>query len=307
MAFQQHSREVLSRLQAEIPETVKSGILQRLGQDQPKMLADELAGVYVPVARLIQQRLDAVLTLRKQNAAALGAPLVVAPFIIGLAGSVAVGKSTAAKLLQLALAGLPGISDVELVTSDGFLFSLAELEQRGILERKGFPESFDRDRLIDFLLRLKSGETGVSAPLYSHLTYDVMPDQGQVIHSPQIVIVEGINVLQTYLPDAARNHALPSDFFDYSVYVHADEPLIKQWFTERFLALTEAAVNDPSAFYARFAPLSAAQRLGVVDFVWKTINARNLYDHILPTRARADLILHKGADHVITHFEIRNR
>ncbi len=307
MAFQQHQRAVLSRLQKDIPEAVKSSALLRLAQGQTDMAANEFTGVYLPLASLIHRRIGALQTIRAQSAEALGAAPVTTPFIIGLAGSVAVGKSTAAKLLQYALAAWPEHPDVALVTSDGFLFPNDELEQRGLVERKGFPESFDGNRLVDFLLRLKSGEKEVTAPLYSHVTYDVMPGQGLVVQSPDIVIVEGINVLQPHLPDGGKDHLFASDFFDYSIYMHADEILIKQWYTERFLALTEAAANDSQSFYSRFVPLTAGQRLAVADFVWTTINGKNLNDHILPTRLRADLILYKGPDHVITHIEIRNR
>ncbi len=307
MAFQQHPSAVLSRLQEEIPQEVKNRALQRLAQEQMHMAADEFIKVYLPLASLVRRRIKALQAVRAQTAEALGAAPVATPFIIGLAGSVAVGKSTSAKFLQYALAAWPEHRDVELVTSDGFLFPNAELEQRGIMERKGFPESFDGNRLIDFLMRLKSGEKGVAAPIYSHVTYDVLPGQGQVIQTPHIVIVEGINVLQPYLPEGGGDHLFASDFFDYSIYVHADETLIKHWYTERFLALTEAAVNDAQSFYSRFVPLTAGQRMAVVDFVWATINGKNLNDHILPTRPRADLILHKGPDHVITHFEMRNR
>lgn len=305
MAFQRHPRLVLSRLQSEVPELVKASALGLLGPDHPEMAA-ELTGVYLPLAVLIQQRLAARKTAQAHAAAALGAAPGAAPFIIGLAGGVAVGKSTSAKLLQTALAAWPEHPDVALVSSDGFLFPNAELEQRGLMERKGFPESFDSARLIDFLTRLKSGESGITAPLYSHTVYDVMRSPGQMIHNPHIVIVEGINVLQPHPADADSDHSLASDFFDFSIYVHADEILMRRWFTERFMALTEAAVNDAQSFYARFAALSAEQRLAVADFVWTTINGKNLNNHILPTRPRADLVLHKGPDHTVTHIELRS-
>lgn len=305
MAFQQHQRAVLSRLQKKIPEAVMSNALLRLKQDMADRETDEFTGIYLPLAFLIHQRINALEALQARTAAMLGVTPMMPPFIIGLAGSVSVGKSTSAKFLQNALAAWPEHSDVALITSDGFLFSNAELEQRGLMERKGFPESFDGNGLVDFLRRLKSGEKAVTAPVYSHVTYDIMPGHGQVIQNPHIVIVEGINVLQPHLPDGSSDHLSASDFFDYSIYLHADEILIRKWFTERFLVLTEAAVNDPKSFYARFAPLTAEQRLAVVDFVWATINGKNLNDHILPTRRRADLILHKGPDHSVTHFEMR--
>lgn len=307
MAFQQHQRAVLARLRKEIPDVVASNALSRLAQDGTHESADDFASVYLPLVLLIHQRISARAALHAQMATMLGTPPLTPPFLVGLAGSVSVGKSTSARYLQHALAAWPEHPDVALVTSDGFLFPNTELEQRGLMERKGFPESFDGNGLVSFLRRLKSGETGVTAPLYSHAIYDILPDQGQVIQNPHIVIVEGINVLQPHLPDGGGDHLSASDYFDYSIYLHADEVLIKKWFTERFLVLTEAAVNDPTSFYARFAPLPAEQRLAVVDFVWSTINGKNLNDHILPTKPRADLILHKGPDHRITHFETRNR
>ncbi len=307
MAFQQHPRAVLSKLQKEIPASVTSDALIRLAKDGAQTQTAEFVEAYLPLACLIHRRVSALQTLRTQTAEALGVEAVTAPFLIGLAGSVAVGKSTSAKFLQHALAAWPEHRDVSLVTSDGFLFPNAELKQRGIMERKGFPESFDASQLVKFLTRLKSGDTTVTAPLYSHVSYDVMPDQRLALQTPHIVIVEGINVLQPQLPAGESDHSSASDFFDYSIYVHAEEALIRQWYETRFLVLTQAAVNDPQSFYSRFVHLTPEQRLDLINNVWTTINGKNLADHILPTRPRADLILHKGLGHRITHFELRNR
>lgn len=307
MAFQQHNRSVLSDLQQQIPEAIIKAALQHGTPDLTDTLADELTAVYLPLALLLRRRLESLKEMRTQTGGMLGTPIVNAPFIIGLAGSVAVGKSTAARLLRRALSAWPDHRDVALVTSDGFLFPNADLKQRGLMERKGFPESFDANRMINFLRRLKSGETGVTAPVYSHDSYDILPDEVISLHAPDIVILEGINVLQPHLPEGGNEHLFASDFFDYSIYLHADEALIRNWYTERFLALTETAVNNNKSFYSRFVPMSLEQRLEVVDSVWTGINARNLNDHILPTRMRADLILHKGADHLVTRFETRIR
>lgn len=306
MAFQHYERAALTRLLEQVPGAVKSAAL--LAQPGlPAQDADELATVYLPLAALIQRRFSAWQALRAETSAALGAPAVPAPFIIGLAGSVAVGKSTTARLLQRALSAWPEHPDVALVTTDGFLFPNAVLEQRSLMERKGFPESFDTGQLVDFLRRLKTGETGIAAPVYSHDIYDVLPDQGILLQAPQIVIMEGVNTLLPSLPERDGDHLLASDFYDFSIYLHAEEELIREWYTQRFLALIETAVNNNKSFYSRFVPLSPEQRLEVVNFVWTAINGRNLNDHILPSRPRADLILHKGNDHQITHFETRIR
>ncbi len=307
MTFQRYTRSVLQRLQEEIPGPVKKRALLALAKERMEMASGEMIEVYLPLTQLLQRRISAVQALQAAAARALEGEHIATPYIIGLAGGVAAGKSTAAKLLQVALAAWPEHPDVALVNGDGFLFSNAELQQLGILDRKGFPESFDRDGLLAFLQRLKSGEPEVTAPVYSHVVYDVLSGHGQTIHAPDIVIIEGINVLQPHLGERDNDHRLASDFFDYAIYVHAEEAHIKQWFTERFMTLTEAAVSGPQSFYSRFAPLSPAQRLSVADYVWATINGKNLTDHILPTRPRADMILHKGADHRITHLELRNR
>lgn len=292
MAFQQHKRDVLSKLQQDIPKALMLDALSRLASGPELVGKDEFMDTYLPLAHLIRRRL---------GAAPAGAPL-----LIGLAGSVAVGKSTVAKILQQALASWPEHPEVVLVNSDGFLFPNAELERRGLMERKGFPESYDWRGLVNFLMRLKQGEPGVTAPIYSHVTYDILPDQGQVIQKPGIVILEGVNVLQRPFFDAANNLPFPSDIFNYTIYVHAEEALIKQWYEARFLALIEASENDTQSFYSRFAPLALEQRRAVVDFVWTTINGKNLMDHILPTQTVADLIIHKGEGHVITRFETRH-
>ncbi|MFZ5836143.1 MAG: type I pantothenate kinase [Pseudomonadota bacterium] len=307
MAFQTHMSVTLSKLLETIPDAVKARVQAQPMQDNDGIKTDELTEIYLPLASLIHARVQAQQAVREQMAAALGVAPVHPPFLIGMAGSVAVGKSTAAQLMQRALASWPQHPDVALVTSDGFLFANAELERRGILDRKGFPESFDTEQLAAFLYRLKSGESGVTAPLYSHVTYDIETGRQMVLHAPQIVIIEGINVLQPQPSNAAKDHSIASDFLDFAIYVHADESLIRQWYQTRFLALTDAAAQDPASFYARFVALTPEQRLAMIEFVWSSINGKNLASHILPTRKRADLILHKGPDHKITHFELRNR
>lgn len=305
--YQRYDRSVLERLREKQAQPAPPGLPGVSGETSRDIISREYTDIYLPLAQLIGINISALQQARQRRAELLPAAPNGAPFIIGLGGSVASGKSTAAALLQQALKTLPGHKDVALVTSDGFLHSNAVLIERGLLDRKGFPESFDHAGLITFLQRLKSGATPVEAPLYSHDLYDVLPDQAMRLDKPGIVIVEGINVLQLLAASGQNTHLVASDFFDYSIYLHAEEALIKQWFTARFLELTGKAANDPAQFYHRFTPLSHTQRLAVADFVWTTINGKNLNENILPGMLRADLILHKAADHRISHIEMRNR
>lgn len=304
MAFQKYPASALLPLLGEIDATVRSRAVQAALADMGGINAKEFTGIYLPLAALIHFQIMAVRSVRQKAALLTGPGPVAAPFIIGLAGSVAAGKSTLARLFQHALAAWPEHERVALITSDGFLHPNQILEERNLLERKGFPESFDHEKLVDFLLRLKSGETGVGAPVYSHVHYDV---GGEVItlDAPDIVIIEGINMLQQVAP-ANGSHLIATDFIDYSIYLHADEETIQEWFTARFMALIADADGNPQSFYNRFAPLSDSERREVIEFVWRNINGKNLKEHILPTRARADMILHKQADHQIGWFELRN-
>lgn len=295
MAFQTYSLEDLEKLDGTSPQPAKAAA----GPDGTVDPA-QMQKVYLPLARLIQNWLLARQALRLTPGA--GA----APFIIGLAGSVAAGKSSIAARLQNALAASLGQSEVVVVNGDGFLYPNAHLQERGLMERKGFPETYDHGGMIDFLLRLKSGEKDVPVPVYSHVHYDVIPEDAITLRSPRIVILEGINILQPHRAVSRDDHLIASDLLDFSIYLHAEEALVKRWFTERFLTLTAAAAQDPKSFYQRFVPLSDQQRLEVVDYVWNQINGKNLNENILPTRARADLVLHKGMDHQITHFELRH-
>lgn len=306
MVFQQHQRDILSKFQQDIADGILSDALSRLASSPQIIGKDEFSSAYMPLAMIIHRRLAACERSRAPVPQRHGPASNRVPFLISLAGSVAVGKSTVAKILQLALAAWPEHPEVTLVNSDGFLFPNAELERRGLLERKGFPESFDWHALEQFIRRLQFGETGVSAPTYSHAIYDVLPGPGQDIGAPDIVILEGINMLQPPYSDGANNRPFPADIYDYAIYVHADEALIRQWYAARFLSLIEAAANEPQSFYSRFSPLTLEQRVAVVNFVWETINAKNLSDHILPSQANADLVIHKGEDHLITRFDTRH-
>lgn len=267
---------------------------------------DEVAEIYTPLTQLIHLHMRHTGHLYRASNAFLGMSFARTPFVIGVAGSVAVGKSTTARLLQELLSRAPGRPRVELVTTDGFLHTNAELEARGISERKGFPESYDRRALLDFVVDVKSGLPEVQAPVYSHLTYDIVPGEFTVVHHPDILIVEGLNVLQParVRPDGTTGLAL-ADFFDFSVYVDADEAVIRQWYTERFLALRATAFSDPTSFFTRFAQITDAEATAMAGQIWDEINGPNLHVNIAPTRARATAILRKGPHHAVESVRIR--
>jgi type I pantothenate kinase len=226
--------------------------------------------------------------------------------VIGIAGSVAVGKSTTARLLRELLAHWPEHPNVSLVTTDGFLYPNAELEHRGLLDRKGFPESYDRRALLRFVIDIKSGKDHVTAPVYSHLVYDVVPDQRLHIHHPDIVLIEGLNVLQPARVNASGQVGLSvRDFFDFSVYVDAAADDIRSWYVRRFLKLWETAFRDPESYFVRYGELSRDEAIAKAESLWDSINGPNLRENILPTRSRATLVLRKGADHAVRWVRLR--
>jgi len=262
--------------------------------------------IYLPLSRLLNLYVEASQGLHGETENFLRKGNHKMPFIIGLAGSVAAGKSTTARVLQALLARWRSHPRVELVPTDGFLFPNAVLETRGLMVRKGFPESYDLARLLNFLADVKSGKARVEAPVYSHLVYDVLSDQTLTVERPDIVIVEGLNVLQpAKLPKDGEVIPFVSDFFDFSIYIDAAEALVEDWYVERFLRLRQTAFRDPASYFHRYATLSEEEARETGLSIWRSINLVNLKENILPTRQRADLILRKGANHAVESVALR--
>ena len=298
------SAEEWSELRAFTPLSLSESDLERIRGINVELSLDEVATIYLPLSRLLNLHVGASQELYRASDTFLGRLPAKAPFIIGVAGSVAVGKSTTARVLQALLKRWPDHPRVDLITTDGFLYPNAILEERNLMQRKGFPESYDRRRLLKFISDIKSGLPEVSAPIYSHLTYDIIPDQELVVRQPDIVILEGLNVLQTGTVDEA-NPAFVSDYFDFSIYVHAEVEDVRQWYVERFFTLRETAFRDENSFFHRFASLTDDEATETATNIWTSINELNLVENILPTRSRANLILHKGENHKVTDVELR--
>src|SRR5256714_7083287 len=266
----------------------------------------EVEEILLPVSRLLSLYVAATQRLFIVQQHFLGTAEAKVPYIIGVAGSVAVGKSTTARVLQALLARWPNVPKVDLVTTDGFLLPNAVLAREGLMEKKGFPESYDLSALLRFLADVKAGRRPVRAPIYSHLVYDVMPNQWVEIDRPEILIVEGLNVLQTGRPPK-DGKAIPyvSDFFDFSIYLDADDAVLQTWYVDRFLTLRSTAFRDPKSYFHRYATLSDQQAVATASSIWTRINLVNLHGSILPTRQRADLILTKGESHLVEEVALR--
>ena len=292
--------ESWAELRGRTPLTLTQDEVEKLRGISVHLDLEMVADVFLPLSRLLNLYVQGSNLLASVTDTFLGAPPRPVPFVIGLAGSVAVGKSTFSRVLQALLARWPQHPTVDLVTTDGFLYPNAVLEERGLLNQKGFPESYDRAALLDFVARVKAGETQLEVPVYSHIRYDIMPGSTRVVDRPDILIVEGINVLQ-----AGHDGAVVSDYFDFSIFVDADPEHIKHWYVERFLALKDTAFRDPDAYFRRYADLSDAEATEVANRIWEEINEANLYQNILPTRKRASLILEKAADHSVDRVRLR--
>ncbi len=301
------SRASWALLREDTPLTLTADEVARLQSLGDPISLDEVVAIYLPLSRLLSLYVAATQGLFKATQRFLLAEeRDKVPYIIGVAGSVAVGKSTTARVLQAMLARWPNTPKVDLLTTDGFLWSNAELERQGLMERKGFPESYDTQALLQFLADIKAGKRNVAAPLYSHLTYDVLPGEEVVIDRPDILIVEGLNVLQpARLPRDGRAIPFVSDFFDFSIYLDADEDLLNEWYVTRFLRLRHTAFRDPQSYFRRFSEVSEVEATRMAERLWSRINLVNLRDNIVPTRQRASLILRKGADHRIEEVALR--
>ena len=299
-------RDAWSRLRAATPLTLSETDLDELRGLNDRLDLDEVAAVYLPLSRLLNLYVAARQELHRATDTFLGDLPAKVPFIIGIGGSVAVGKSTTSRILQALLSRWPDHPEVALVTTDGFLYPNRVLAERGLMERKGFPESYDQAALVRFVADVKSGKPAVRAPVYSHLTYDIVPDGSVVVRRPDVLILEGLNVLQT---GSHRNGGAPqvfvSDFFDFSVYVDAAEDHVRRWYVERFQTLRHTAFRDTASYFRRYADLDDAEAEQVANGIWDDINGRNLRENILPTRSRADLILRKGPTHRVEQVMLR--
>lgn len=300
------SREDWAKLRADTPMTLVERELEQLSGVIEELSKEEVEEIYLPLSRLLNLHVAAAQELHAVTNRFLGRRDGRVPYILGIAGSVAVGKSTTARVLKALLARWPDHPRVDLITTDGFLHPNEELERRGIMHRKGFPESFDTARLLNFLHQVKSGKANVEAPVYSHFHYDIVPGQSVVVDRPDILIVEGLNVLQpARLPKDGEGIPFVSDFFNFSIYIDADPRVVEQWYVTRFMRLRQTAFRDPAAYFHRYTHLSLDGAREKALEIWRTINQVNLEENIVPTRQRARLILRKAANHAIETVALR--
>lgn len=301
------SSEEWAKFRADTPMTLTSDEVKRLRSMGDPIDLDEVRRIYLSVSRLLSAHVESSQLLFQQRNRFLSLSNVAkTPFVIGIAGSVAVGKSTTARILKELLRRWPSSPKVDLVTTDGFLYPNAVLQRENLMQRKGFPESYDTGAILRFLAAIKAGQPDVKAPSYSHLVYDVLPNEYKIIDRPDILIFEGINVLQSRdLPAGGKIVPMVSDFFDFSIYIDADESRIHDWYVTRFMGLRETAFRDPNSFFHRYASISEEEALSIAEGLWQNINLKNLRENILPTRPRADLILRKGQNHLIEQVALR--
>lgn len=304
--FLTFNRQQWADLRKSMPLTLTEQDLKPLLGFNEDLSLDEVRTIYLPLARLLNYYIEENLKRQEVLHKFLDVKAPKVPYIISIAGSVSVGKSTSARILQALLSQYPSPRKVDLITTDGFLYPLAVLKARDLLKRKGFPESYDIHRLIAFVSDLKSGKRNVQAPIYSHLTYDIIPDQFNTVDQPDIVILEGLNVLQSGMnyPSSPHN-VFVSDFVDFSIYVDAEETLLKQWYIDRFLKFRRSAFSDPNAYFHHYSKLSEQEAIDTASTIWDEINGLNLRNNILPSRERANLILQKGENHLIEQVKLR--
>lgn len=295
-----------ANLRADTPMTLTAAELDGLRALNDPVSIAEVEEIYLPLSRLLSLYVEATQALHQATQSFLGTRDGKVPYLIGVAGSVAVGKSTTARVLRQLLSRWPNMPKVDLITTDGFLYPNSVLRASSLMERKGFPESYDMPTLLRFLSDIKAGHHQVEAPVYSHLVYDIVPGETITIDRPDILIVEGLNVLQpARLPRDGKAIPFVSDFFDFSVYLDADESLLRRWYVERFMTLRETAFRNPRSFFRKYADLSESEALETAHGLWSRINQPNLVENILPTRPRADLILLKGETHQVNQVSLR--
>ena len=305
-SYDRFDRVDWAKLRSSTPLTLDEADLARLRGINDAISLDEVQAIYLPLSRLLNLHVSATQELQRVKESFLGQAARPSTYIIGIAGSVAVGKSTTARILQALLSRWPNHPKVDLVTTDGFLLPNAVLEQRGLMRRKGFPESYDTKRLLDFVSRLKAGRRNLAVPTYSHQTYDIVPDGCQTVDRPDILILEGLNVLQGGEGQVAKAARLfVSDFFDFSLYVDAAEDQLESWYLERFARLRETAFNDPRAYFRFYAEMPKEQALARAHEIWRDINLENLRQNIATTRGRANLVLRKSRRHSVDEVWLR--
>ena len=303
--FRRFAKQEWADLRADTPMTLTSADREEGRSLNDRIELAEVEAVYLPMSRLLNLYVQASQKLFHASNQFLHITDLKVPYVIGIAGSVASGKSTTARILRRLLSRWPSHPKVDLVTTDGFLYPNRVLTERGIMNRKGFPESYDTRRLIEFLREVKSGASEASAPVYSHVVYDIVPGEEVVVRRPDIVIVEGLNVLQVRSPGTSEANDFVSDYFDFSIFVDADEAHIEEWYVQRFLKLRETVFQDPNSFFQHYAELTLDQAVDTARTIWREINGKNLRENIDPTKGRASLLVRKGADHRVTDVALR--